>query len=215
MATKDRALTALAEIEAALGPKTVRRGERISALDPGWHPGNLGAGAMASPGSTAEVAEIVRVCSRLGVPLVPQGGRTGLVGGARSEPGEIVLSLERMNAIERIDRHERVVVAEAGVTLQKLQEAAAPFGLEPGIDLAARGHATLGGMASTNAGGIMAFRHGVMRHQVLGLEAVLPNGVIYSDMTRVVKVAAGYDLKHLFIGAEGTLGVITQARTEA
>jgi FAD/FMN-containing dehydrogenase len=210
MATMERALAALSDIETALGPKTVRRRERVSALDPGWHPHNLTAGAMTMPASTDEVVEVVRICESLGVPLVPQGGRTGLVGGGVSKPGEIVLSLERMNLVERIDPQERVAVAGAGVTLQSLQEAAAPFGLAPGIDLAARGQATLGGMASTNAGGIMAFRNGVMRHQILGLEAVLPNGEIYSDLTRVVKVTAGYDLKHLLIGAEGTLGVITR-----
>ena len=98
----------------------------------------------------------------------------------------------------------------AGCTLQALQEAAALHQLEPGIDLAARGSATLGGMVSTNAGGVMAFRNGVMRHRVLGLEAVLPDGSVFQDLTRVVKNSAGYDLKHLFIGAEGTLGVVTR-----
>jgi FAD/FMN-containing dehydrogenase len=103
-----------------------------------------------------------------------------------------------------------VAVVQAGVALEALQSAAIAHGLEPGIDLAARGTATIGGMVSTNAGGIMAHRYGVMRHRVLGLEAVLPDGTIYSDMTRVVKNTAGYDLKHLFIGAEGTLGIVTR-----
>ena len=210
MATLEHALTALSDIEAALGPSAVRYGQAVGALDPGWNAENLNAGFMAMPASTAEVAEIVKICAGLEVPLVPQGGRTGLVGGAVSRPGEIVLSLERMNRIERVDPYERVAVVEAGVTLYDLQAAAAPFGLEPGIDLAARGSATLGGMASTNAGGIMAFRYGVMRHQILGLEAVLPGGGVYSDMTRVLKSASGYDLKHLLIGAEGTLGIVTR-----
>jgi len=115
-----------------------------------------------------------------------------------------------MNHIEPIDARERVAVVGAGCTLQALQEAAAAVQLEPGIDLAARGSATLGGMVSTNAGGVMAFRNGVMRHRVLGLEAVLPDGTVFQDLTRVVKNSAGYDLKHLFIGAEGTLGVVTR-----
>jgi FAD/FMN-containing dehydrogenase len=143
-------------------------------------------------------------------PSCPRGGRTGLVGGNVSGPGQVVLSLARMNRIERIDTAERVAVVEAGVALETLQTAASVHGLEPAIDLAARGTATIGGMVSTNAGGVMAFRHGVMRHRVLGLEAVLPDGSIYSDMTRVVKNTAGYDLKLLFIGAEGTLGIVTR-----
>ncbi|RWE02895.1 MAG: FAD-binding oxidoreductase, partial [Mesorhizobium sp.] len=99
---------------------------------------------------------------------------------------------------------------QAGATLGALQEAAAQHGLDPGIDLAARGSATIGGMVSTNAGGIMAFRNGTMRHRVLGLEAVLPDGRVFSDLTRVLKTSAGYDLKHVFIGAEGTLGIVTR-----
>jgi FAD/FMN-containing dehydrogenase len=162
------------------------------------------------PGSTAEVAAVVALCHAQKVSIVPQGGRTGLVGGCQSLPGQIVLSLARMSRIEAIYPDERVVVVQAGVALEALQTAAAAHGLEPGIDLAARGTATIGGMVSTNAGGIMAFRYGVMRHRVLGLEAVLPDGTIYSDMTRVVKNTAGYDLKHLFIGAEGTLGIVTR-----
>ncbi len=162
------------------------------------------------PGSTAEVAAVVGICNGFGHSIVPEGGHTGLVGGCKSEPGQIVLSLTRMAKIEAIYPNELVAVVQAGVALQSLQSAAADHGLEPGIDLAARGTATIGGMVSTNAGGIMAFRYGVMRHRVLGLEAVLPDGRVFSDMTRVVKNTAGYDLKHLFIGAEGTLGIVTR-----
>ena len=146
---------------------------------------------------------------------MPKGGRTGLVGGAVSRPGEIVIASDGLATIEEVDPLERVAVIGAGVSLGALQEAAARHGLEPGIDLAARGTATIGGMISTNAGGILAFRNGVMRHRVLGLEAVLPDGRVFSDMTRVVKTSAGYDLKHLFIGAEGTLGIITRGRPQA
>ncbi|QQF06751.1 FAD-binding oxidoreductase [Sinorhizobium meliloti] len=138
------------------------------------------------------------------------GGRTGLVGGGISRPGELVLSTARLNRILFLSPVENVAVVEAGVTLQSLQQAAADHGLEPGIDLPSRGSATIGGMASTNAGGISAFRYGVMRHRILGLEAVLTDGSIYSDLTRVVKNTAGYDLGHLFVGSEGTLGIITR-----
>ena len=193
-----------------VGATHVRSGDAVAALDPGWHPDNLGAGVVVAPASTDEVAAIVRVCRAHGIPIVPQGGRTGLVGGGVSQTGEIVLSLGRMNAIEPIDARERVAVVGAGVTLEALQEAAAEQRLEPGIDLAARGSATIGGMVSTNAGGVMAFRNGVMRHRVLGIEAVLADGSVCSDLTRIVKNSAGYDVKQLLIGAEGTLGVVTR-----
>lgn len=192
-----------------VGASNVRTGAEAD-VDPGQHPDNLGAGIIVSPGSTEEVAAVVQLCRRDGVPVVAHGGRTGLVGGGISRPGEIVLSLARMNRIERLDPVERTAVVQAGVSLEALQVAALEHRLEPGIDLAARGSATIGGMVSTNAGGVMAFRNGVMRHRVLGLEAVLADGTVYSDMTRVVKNAAGYDLKHLFIGAEGTLGIVTR-----
>ncbi len=200
----------LDDIRKIVGARYLRMGAAAD-VDPGTNPENLGAGIIVAPATTEEVAAVVRLCDRHGVPVVAQGGRTGLVGGSVSEPGEIVLSLERMNRIERLDTVERTAVVQAGLVLEALQQAAAEHRLEPGIDLAARGSATIGGMISTNAGGVMAFRNGVMRHRVLGLEAVLADGSIYSDMTRVVKNAAGYDLKHLFIGAEGTLGVVTRA----
>ncbi|PBC20258.1 FAD-binding oxidoreductase [Mesorhizobium sp. WSM4311] len=171
---------------------------------------DCGAGIVVTPSSAAEIAAVVRICRQNEVPVVPQGGKTGLVGGDVSWPGEIVLSMARMNRIERLDPLERVAVVGAGVTLEALQTAAREHRLEPGIDLAARGSATIGGMVSTNAGRVMAFRNGVMRHRVLGLEAVLADGSVYSDLTRVVKNSAGYDLKHLFIGAEGTLGIVTR-----
>lgn len=170
-----------------------------------------GAGLLVLPASTAEVAAVVALCAARGISLVPQGGQTGLVGGCQSQAGQVVLSLTRMAQIEAIYPQERVAVVQAGVALEALQSAALVHGLEPGIDLAARGTATIGGMVSTNAGGIMAHRYGVMRHRMLGLEAVLPDGTVYSDMTRVVKNTAGYDLKHLFVGAEGTLGIVTRA----
>ncbi len=200
----------LDSLRAAVGPANVRCREQVALLDPGVEPDNLGAGIVVAPASTAEVAAVVAICRVHAIPLVPHGGRTGLVGGGTSRPGEIVLSLARMHRIERVDPVERVAVVGAGVTLGALQSAAAAHRLEPGIDLAARGSATIGGMVSTNAGGVMAFRYGVMRHRVLGLEAVLSDGSVVSDMTRVVKNAAGYDVKQLFIGAEGTLGIVTR-----
>ncbi|HEX4764857.1 MAG TPA: FAD-binding oxidoreductase [Lichenihabitans sp.] len=201
---------ALDELRNAIGAIHVRTDEAVEALDPGWHPDNLKAGVLVAPESTAEVAAVLTICRAYGIGVVTHGGRTGLVGGAISAPGEIVLSTVRLNRIVDLDPVARVAVVEAGVTLEALQQAAQIHRLDPGIDIPSRGSATIGGMVSTNAGGIMAFRNGVMRHRVLGLEAVLADGSIYSDLTRVVKTTAGYDLKHLFIGAEGTLGIVTR-----
>lgn len=197
-------------LRTAIGPAQVRTGAQLQGMDAGWHPGNLAAGVVVLPASTDQVAQVVRLCRQHHVPIVPQGGRTGLVGGALSRPGEVVLALTQMQAIEQLDAVGRVALVQGGCTLQALQEAAAPYRLEPGIDIPARGSATIAGMVSTNAGGIMAFRNGVMRHRVLGLEAVLPDGSVYSDLTQVVKNSAGYDLKQLLIGAEGSLGIVTR-----
>jgi FAD/FMN-containing dehydrogenase len=199
-----------AEISKIVGSENVKEGDALSAIDYGVMPENLGAGIVVLPGTTEEVAAVVKYCEAHEVPVVTHGGRTGLVGGGISRPGELVLSTARLNRILFLSPVENVAVVEAGVTLQSLQQAAADHGLEPGIDLPSRGSATIGGMASTNAGGISAFRYGVMRHRILGLEAVLTDGSIYSDLTRVVKNTAGYDLGHLFVGSEGTLGIITR-----
>lgn len=200
----------LNEIIQIIGPSNLKQGDAIANLDYGVTPANFGATAVAFPSSVHEVASIIRSAVAHGISIVPQGGRTGLVGGSVSKPGQIILSTARLNQTVAIYPIERVAVVEAGVTLQSLQAAALEHNLEPGIDLPSRGSATIGGMVSTNAGGISAFRYGVMRHRVLGVEAVLPDGSIYSDLTRVVKNATGYDLKHLFIGAEGTLGIVTK-----
>lgn len=185
--------------------------EALAGRHPGEHPDNFGAGAMAEPATPQAAAALVRWCAENGVAVVPQGGRTGLVGGGVSRPGELILSTARLNRIEAIDPLARTATVGAGVTLQALQEATAGMGLVPGIDLAARGSATIGGMIATNAGGILAFRNGVMRHQVLGIEAVMPDGSLFCDLTRVLKVSAGPDIKQLLIGSEGAYGLVTRA----
>jgi FAD/FMN-containing dehydrogenase len=185
--------------------------EELAARDPGFDDRNFRAAALVRPRDTKDVAALVGFCAARGLQLVPQGGRTGLAGGAATRPGQIICDLGAMNRIEEIDPLARVAVVQAGTPLAALQEAAGAYGLDPGIDLAARGSCTVGGMISTNAGGIMAFRNGTMRHRVLGLEAVLPDGRVFADLTRVLKTSAGYDLKHLFVGAEGTLGIVTRA----
>src|SRR6185295_9485329 len=142
--------------------------------------------------------------------IVPWGGRTGLVEGANAE-GAIALSLERMNAIEEIDAAGSIMVVQAGCVLQTACEAADAAGLFLPLDLGARGSATIGGNISTNAGGNRVLRYGMMREMVLGLEAVLADGTVVTSMNRLIKNNTGYDLKQLFIGSEGTLGVVTRA----
>ena len=182
----------------------------LEGRSPGEHPDNLDAKVMAQPSSSAAAAALVSWCAENNVAIVPQGGLTGLVGGNISHAGQVILSSARLNRIAAIDPEEMTATIEAGVTLEALQQALEPHGLTTGIDLGSRGSATIGGMLSTNAGGILAFRNGVMRHQVLGLEAVLPTGEFFSDLTRVVKVSAGPDLKQLFIGGEGAFGFVTR-----
>lgn len=199
------------EIAAIIGDRNLRRDDAVRLTDPGAYPANTGAELMVSPATTDEVAAIIRASAAAGVSVVTQGGRTGLVGGGAATPDQVILSLGRMNRIEKLDPVAGTAIVEAGVTLQALQDAARDHGLGPGIDLPSRGTATIGGMISTNAGGLEAHRHGVMRHRVLGLEVVLPDGQVMRDLSQILKVSAGYDLKHLFIGAEGTLGVVTRA----
>jgi FAD/FMN-containing dehydrogenase len=165
---------------------------------------------LVRPKTTAEVSAVLKLCNQEKRPIVTQGGLTGLVHGSDTTPEQIVLSLERMNAIEEIDPLQRVAVAQAGVTLQAMQEAVESHGLLFPLDLGARGSATLGGNAATNAGGNRVIRYGMMRAMVLGLEVVLADGTVVSSLNRMIKNNAGYDLKQLFIGSEGTLGVITR-----
>lgn len=170
--------------------------------------------ALLRPTSIAEISRALEICNRLGQPVVPQGGLTGLARGAvpaLPERGEIVLALERYAGVEEIDADAATVTVRAGTPLQALQQAIDEAGFSLGIDLGARGSCQIGGNIATNAGGTRAIRFGVMRDQVLGLEVVLANGTVVSALNKMLKNNAGYDLKHLFIGSEGTLGVITRA----
>lgn len=163
------------------------------------------------PRSTNEVAEILKACNDARLPLVVQGGRTGLSGGARVLAGEAVLSLERMTTLQEVEPTAGTIVADAGVPLQLVQEKADAAGLVFGVDIGARGTATIGGNIATNAGGIRVLRYGSFRAQVLGLEAVLADGSVLSSLKGLAKDNSGYDVSQLFIGSEGTLGVVTRA----
>lgn len=166
--------------------------------------------AVVRPRTTEEVAEVLRACTESGQPVVVQGGLTGLAGGATPREGEIALSLERLSGIEELDPVSMTLTARAGTPLQALQEAAEAAGLLLPLDFGARGSCHIGGAIATNAGGNQVIRFGMARNLVLGLETVLADGTVISAMNKMLKNNAGYDLKQLFVGTEGTLGVITR-----
>ncbi|MBN9072642.1 MAG: FAD-binding oxidoreductase, partial [Rhizobiales bacterium] len=165
------------------------------------------------PGGVDEIARIMRLATETGTPIVPQGGNTGLVGGQmpRRGHGEVVLSLSRLNAIREIDPASNTVTAEAGVILQNLQKAAEDADRLFPLSLASQGSCEIGGNLSSNAGGTGVLAYGNARELCLGVEVVLPTGEVLDDLRKLKKDNTGYDLKNLFVGAEGTLGVITAA----
>lgn len=165
---------------------------------------------LVSPASTEETADVVRLCADAGASITPQGGNTGLVGGQIPD-GEVLVSMRRMNAIRSVDAANDSLIAEAGVILSAVQQAAADSDRLFPLSLASEGSATIGGLISTNAGGVHVLRYGMMRELVLGIEAVLPDGAIFRGLKSLRKDNTGYDLKQIFIGAEGTLGLITAA----
>lgn len=171
------------------------------------------AGAVVRPASTEEVSEVVRLCHEHGVAIVPQGGNTGLMAGATPWPAHtgIVLSLGRMNRVLNVDAVGYTMTVEAGCVLQTLQDTAADHDRFLPLSLGAQGSCMIGGNLSTNAGGVQVLRYGNARNLVLGLEVVLANGDVWDGLRALKKDNTGYDLKHLFMGAEGTLGIITKA----
>lgn len=191
--------------DAVLGPEQIA--ERATSY---WDPRPMVAAALVRPRSTSEVSAVLRYCHAKQVPVVPQGGLTNCVEGTTSTAESVMVSMERFNRIEEIDEVGGTATVQAGVVLQTLQEAAADCRLSFPVDLGPRGSCTIGGIASTNAGGINVIRYGMTRNWVLGLEAVLADGTILSSMNRMIKNNAGYDLKQLFLGSEGTLGIITR-----
>ncbi|WP_404710099.1 FAD-binding oxidoreductase [Sphingomonas sp. MMS24-J13] len=172
-------------------------------------PGMTMAG-VAYPRTTEQVSQIMAICHDEGLPVVPQGGLTGMAGGGVPILPSLMLSLERMRTIEELDPVGRTLTVQAGVVLEAVQQAADAADLFFPLDLGGRGTAQVGGNASTNAGGNRVLRYGMMRDLILGVEAVLADGTVISSLNRMLKNNAGYDLKHLFIGSEGTLGIITR-----
>ena len=204
-------MTLLTDLSTALGAAHVITGSDLERYRTDWttHYTSDPVAAV-RPGSTAEVALVLQIAAKHGVAVVPVSGRTGLVGGAMTTGG-LMLSVERLNHIREIKPNARIAIVEAGVVLDRLHEAAEAEGLYFPLWFGARGSAMIGGVLSTNAGGSNVLRYGSTRALCLGLEVVLPDGRVLNLMSQLHKDNSGYDLKNLFIGAEGTLGVITAA----
>ena len=196
-----------------LGPDVILTGADISGK---YHADSSGETArppvaVARPASTAQVSDILRICSAANQKVVVQGGLTGLCGGATPQEEEVALSLERLSGIEELDQASMTMTVLAGTPLQAIQDAADAAGFLFPLDLGARGSCNIGGNISTNAGGNEVIRFGMTRNLILGLEVVLADGTVINSLNKMLKNNAGYDLKHLFIGTEGTLGVVTRA----
>jgi FAD/FMN-containing dehydrogenase len=202
----------LEQITEIVGSAGILTGSDVSSRADNWPPeGGCQAKAIVRPVSTEQVSAVMKLCHAQNQTVVTHGGLTGLVKGAIANKEDIVISLERMRELEPIDVASRSVIAQAGVVLQQLHEAAAEVDLLFPLDLGARGSCTIGGNISTNAGGNSVIRYGMMRNQVLGIEAVMADGTVISSLNNVIKNNTGYDLKQLFIGSEGTLGIVTRA----
>lgn len=204
----------LEHLRTRIGPGAVISGADAAPYLADWRGVFEGtAQAVVRPASTDEVAEVARWCHDVGVAIVPQGGNTGLSGGATPAIDRrcIVLSLARMTAVEELDPHGHTITVQAGATIEAVHDAARAAGLAFAPDWGARGTATVGGAIATDAGGINVLRYGNMRHHVLGVEVVLADGRIWKGLRALRKDSSGYDLKQLFIGSEGTLGIVTRA----
>jgi FAD/FMN-containing dehydrogenase len=202
----------LKKIHDVVGDAGLLIGQDVLNRSDSWPPtGGCQALAIVRPTSTKQVSSVLALCHQADQTVVTHGGVTGLVHGAVASANDIVISLERMRGLDPVDDINRALTVEAGVTLQTVQEAASEANLLFPLDLGARGSATIGGNISTNAGGNSVIRYGMTRDQVLGIEAVLADGTVISSLKSVIKNNTGYDLKQLFVGSEGTLGIVTRA----
>lgn len=200
------------DLRAIVGDRGLVLGEDVAirSCDP-FRPVPAEGGIIVRPADTQEVSRVMALCHQRGQPVVTHGGRTGVAGGAFASANELVLSLERMNKIEEIDVFNQCAVAQAGVPIEALHNAASDADLLYPIDLGSKGTATLGGTIATNAGGNRVLRWGMTRANLLGIEVVLADGTIVSALNRLTKNNTGYDMKHIFAGTEGTLGIVTRA----
>ncbi len=203
----------LDRLAAIVGPSGIVTGDELHSRPASWTRPTEPCRALAlvRPRDTAETSAVMKLCAEAEAVIVPRGGATGLVDGILSQVDQVVLSTERLTAIEPADPLAMTMVAGSGATIEAVQNAATGAGLFFPLDLGARGSATVGGTISTNAGGLRVLRYGMMREMVLGLEAVLADGTVVSSMRPLIKNNTGLDLKQLFLGTEGTLGIVTRA----
>jgi FAD/FMN-containing dehydrogenase len=201
----------LKSLAGIVGARHVLTGDAVAGFAADWTGRFKGeTPAVVRPGSTEEVAAVLKLCADAGVPVVPQGGNTGLVGGGVPLHGEVVVSMTRLDHLGTVDREASQVTADAGVTLQRVKDADPDLDL--GIQIASRDSATVGGAIATNAGGVQVLRYGPMRAQLRGIEAVLSDGTVLEHLAGLVKDNTGYDYPSLLAGSEGTLAVVTRAR---
>ena len=200
-------------LQRAIGVKKVLLGEDVSSrYEHIWTMNeSLNAMAVVLPSTTEEVSSIMKICYAYDQPVVVHGGLTNLVGSTKTNKNELVISTERLNKIEEIDASSRTMTVQAGVILENIQQAASKEDLLFPLNFGAKGSAQIGGVISTNAGGLRVFKYGMTRNLILGIEAVLADGTVISSMKKIIKDNSAYDLKQLFIGSEGTLGIITKA----
>jgi len=200
------------EISQAIGKEKVLRSDQISErFDHVWNTDKpLQAKAVVLAKSTEDVSAVLKICNAANQSVVMHGGLTNLVGSTRCSPDEIVLSLEKMNTILDIDVQSRSMTVESGCILETIQQAAAEKSMLFPLNFGAKGSAQIGGCVGTNAGGLRVLRYGMTRNLILGMEAVLADGTIISSLKKIIKNNSGYDLKHLMIGSEGTLGIVTK-----
>lgn len=196
-----------------LGPEKVLTGDRVLERHHHiWHMGDpLNARAVLLPTNTQDVSEIMKICFENNQPVVVHGGLTNMVGSTETNADEVVISMERMSGIEEFDTKSRTMTVKAGTVLENVHNAAMEQNLFFPVTFGAKGSAQIGGAIATNAGGLRVFRYGLMRNSILGLEVVLADGTIVPSLRKLIKDNSGYDLKHVFIGSEGTLGIITKA----
>lgn len=201
----------LADLRSAVGEQGIVTGDQLRQRTYDPFAGVIQAQVLVRPQDTQQVSDVMRLCHARNQVVVPHGGLTGLVYGTTAGESDVIVSMEAMTRIENVDLAGRTMRVQAGVTLQRTQEEAERAGLMFPLDLGGRATATIGGNISTNAGGMRVVRYGMMRNLVLGIEAVLADGTVLSSLNRMLKNNSGYDLKHLFIGTEGTLGIVTRA----
>ena len=210
---RDEVQEALSQLQRKLGAQAVLLGADVPVRNGNDWSASLPQAPLAvvRPIDASGVSEAVLACRKAGLCYVPQGGLTGLCRGASPEAGWVAISMERMTGIEEIDPASATMMVRAGTSLETIQKAADERGMFFPLDLGSRGSCAIGGNLSTNAGGNRVIRYGMTRELVLGLEVVLPDGTVMTSLNKLIKNNAGYDLKHLFIGSEGTLGIITRA----